>query len=95
MYRLIPSKPFLRKSKKLMNGKRKRAQLEKALLLLEADPFSNPLKTHKVQSRKYGLMYSSKVNSDLRLIWNFDEENRLVLLLLDLGGHEGSGKVYL
>jgi len=39
-------------------------------------------------------MYSSKVTGDLRIIWNFDKNNNLFLILLDLGGHEGKNKVY-
>lgn len=94
MYTLFPTKAFLRKAKKLIDSAQKRQNLEESLIKLETNPFYSTLKTHKVQSGKYGLMYSSRVTGDLRIIWNFDQDDKLILLLLDLGGHEGGNKVY-
>ena len=94
MYQLFPTKVFLRKAKSILDTQIKKNALEKTLQNLEVDPFSSALRTHKVQSRNFGQMYSSKVTPDLRLIWNFDQENNLILLLLDIGGHSGSNKVY-
>jgi len=94
MYHLFPTKYFLRKAKKVLNSKIKKERLELTLKSLEENPFSNKLFTHKVQSRKYGLMYSSKVTGDLRIIWNFDKDDNLILLLLDVGGHDGGNGVY-
>jgi len=38
--------------------------------------------------------FSSKVTGDLRIIWNFNEDQIQVIDLLDIGGHSGNGKVY-
>jgi mRNA-degrading endonuclease YafQ of YafQ-DinJ toxin-antitoxin module len=94
MYQLFPTKVFLRKAKSVIDTQVKKSALEKTLQNLELDPFYPALRTHKVQSRKFGQMYSSKVTPDLRLIWNFDQDNSLILLLLDIGGHSGGNKVY-
>jgi len=50
------------------------------------------LKTHKVFISDYGKVYSSNVTGDIRVIWSLEET--YVLLLLDIGGHEGSTRVY-
>ena len=94
MYKLYKTKSFIKKAKRLLNTTEKKSSFEKTILLMEQNPYILNLRTHKVQSKKFGLMYSSRITDDLRIIWNFDEENNLVLLLLDLGGHDGKNKVY-
>lgn len=94
MYTLFPTKAFLRKAKKILNSQNLQKNFGNTLKLLENSPFSTTLSTHKVQSKKHGIMYSSKITGDIRIIWNFDEDNKLVLLLFDIGGHEGKNKVY-
>lgn len=94
MYTIFPTKAFSRKAKKLLNTKQLKELFKKCIEILELDPFAKNLSTHKVQSRKYGLMYSSRISGDLRLIWNFDEDDRIVIILFDVGGHEGGNKVY-
>ena len=60
---------------------------------IRRDPFEKSLHTHKVISRNHGLVYSSRITKDLRILWI--EENRgIVILLLDMGGHSGKNKVY-
>jgi len=61
---------------------------------LRQDPFYFQLNTHKVQSSKFGKAWSSKVTNDLRIIWNFDKDQKLVILVLTIGGHSGKFKVY-
>ncbi len=61
---------------------------------LTLDPFYPGLKTHKVNSRLFGNAFSSRVTGDIRIIWKFDDNKTLTLLLMDLGGHSGRGKVY-
>ncbi|OGJ47923.1 hypothetical protein A2229_02970 [Candidatus Peregrinibacteria bacterium RIFOXYA2_FULL_33_7] len=94
MYKFFLTKAFSKKAKKVLNSKEKLNCFNRVLTIMEVSPFAVNLKTHKVQSRKYGLMYSSCITGDLRLIWNFDQEDNLILFLLDIGGHEGKGKVY-
>ena len=95
MYKLSFEKNFLKASKKLSNKKRlKLKQLNIVLERLRENPFSQSLKTHRVDSKNHGKAWSSRVDGDLRIIWNFDSEDRVIILLLDIGGHSGTDKVY-
>ena len=95
MYKIKPSKSFLKSAKKLIKQKRITVdRLDSVVKRLAEDPFENGLKTHKVNSRIKGLQYSSRVDGDLRIIWNFDKNENLVIILLDLGGHSGNKAVY-
>ena len=62
------------------------------LVKFSEDPFYPSLNTHKVFISDYGSVYSSSVTGDIRVIWSLEED--YVLRLLDIGGHEGSRKVY-
>lgn len=68
--------------------------MEKLLLRLEQDPFSPPLHSHKVHTRLFGEVWSSRVTGNLRILWRFHDERVEVLELLDLGGHSGKDSVY-
>lgn len=68
--------------------------IQKALKLLAQNPSYPALKTHKVDTKTYGQKWSSRVTGDLRIIWDYDSQNRLIILLLDVGGHSGAHKVY-
>jgi len=39
-------------------------------------------------------MYSSWVSADVRIIWNFDENNQLTILVLGTGKHLGADQVH-
>ncbi len=71
-----------------------KAKIERVLNILSDNPTYPSLKSHKVQTRLFGERWSSRVTGDIRIIWDFDEENNLVILVLDIGGHSGGGKVY-
>lgn len=71
-----------------------RKRMKKALQLLENDPKHPSLKSHQVNTLNYGIKWSARVTGDLRVIWEYDKENRLTLLLLEIGGHSGKYKVY-
>ncbi|MDX9739273.1 MAG: hypothetical protein RBT33_02835 [Candidatus Dojkabacteria bacterium] len=60
---------------------------------ISEDPFQETLRTHQVNISKYGKVYSSSVNKDIRIIWNFQESDMTIHLLI-IGGHSGSNKVY-
>ena len=95
MYKLVATKPFDRKYKKVT--KRNKILQEKIIQTLEKlknNPFDITLDTHKSNTRKYGERYSSSVTGDIRVIWDFDKETITLILLLDLGGHSGKNKVY-
>jgi mRNA-degrading endonuclease YafQ of YafQ-DinJ toxin-antitoxin module len=95
MFTLHTSEYFKKKYQKLTKDNSKlKENLKKALKLLETDPFSVSLKTHKVNTKNNFLAYSSRVTGDIRIIWNFEQEKANILDLIDLGGHSGSSKVY-
>lgn len=62
---------------------------------LRLNPFAPSLRTHKVNARKYGISFSSRVTGDIRIIWDFDEHHRQpIILALAIGGHSGQHNVY-
>ena len=62
--------------------------------LLSLDPHNPILQSHKVSAVNYGLSWSSRITGDLRIIWNYDLNQNLVILVLTLGSHSGNDKVY-
>jgi mRNA-degrading endonuclease YafQ of YafQ-DinJ toxin-antitoxin module len=69
-------------------------RIRKALQLLQENPRYPSLKSHKVETRRYGIRWSSSVTGDIRIIWDFDEHQNLSILILDVGGHSGKHNVY-
>ncbi len=84
------SKARTYKKKSLENKKR----LKKFLYLIRSNPFYPSLRTHKVESRGFGKKFSSRLGGDNRVIWDYYKGNLRVLILMNIGGHEGQGKVY-
>jgi mRNA-degrading endonuclease YafQ of YafQ-DinJ toxin-antitoxin module len=70
-------------------------RVAKVIDLLQEDPFYPSLKTHKVNTRIHGVRYSSMVTGDIRLIWDFDTDDRVRIIVINIGGHSGKNKVYL
>ena len=68
--------------------------LKTALQKLSINPAHPSLRSHKVNTPDYGERWSSWVTGDIRVIWDYDKKERLLILLLDIGGHSGSHKVY-
>lgn len=94
-YTLTPNRFYSRKLQKIVNKNPKiLRQIDKAHTLLSQNPKDAKLKSHKVISKIAGPAYSSSVNSDLRIIWDYSENEIRVLDLLDIGGHSGSEGVY-
>lgn len=73
---------------------KKQKRLKKALNLLKVNPFYPSLKSHKVNTKSFGEKWSSWITGDLRIIWNFDPEQKLVILLLALAEHSGTHQEY-
>ena len=93
-YQLEFTKKAARKYKKLtLNNKQLQQKIQEALKTLIDNPFHSRLKTHKVQISDYGIVYSSSATKDIRIIWEF-EKDRIIIVLLDIGGHSGSKSVY-
>jgi len=71
-------------------NKRLKATLQKLAL----NPTHPSLKTHKANTKNYGERWSSWATGDIRIIWDYDTKNRLVIILLDIGRHSGKHRVY-
>ena len=65
----------------------------KTLQKLSQDPHGQSLRSHKVNTPHHGVRWSSWVTGDMRIIWDYDSSEQLVIILLDIGGHSGSRKV--
>ena len=93
-YHIEFTKKAARKYKKLTtNNNQLQQKIQETLKVLVDNPFHSRLKTHKVQISNYGIVYSSSVTKDLRIIWDF-EKDKVTIILLDIGGHSGSKNVY-
>jgi mRNA-degrading endonuclease YafQ of YafQ-DinJ toxin-antitoxin module len=57
------------------------------------DQFSPTLRTHKVISKSFGTVYSSRVTGDIRIIWNYHQD-QIVILVYMVGSHSGKKAVY-
>lgn len=95
MYKIRSTRTFDEKYVRLVKKDYKAyKRVEKTLHLLEKDPFYPSLRTHKTNTRLYGQRYSSWVTGDLRLIWDFDVDDSIIIIVLDVGSHTGKHKVY-
>ena len=94
MYELQTTSNFRKRYKNLAEKNKKlQDSVQKTLDLLRLNPKYKSLKTHKVFLSQYGEVYSSFVTGDIRIIW-LQVETKLIILLLDIGGHSGSKSVY-
>lgn len=57
------------------------------------DQFSPSLRTHKVVSKDFGMAFSSRVTGDIRVIWNYYED-QVIILIYTIGSHSGKRSVY-
>lgn len=67
-------------------------KIEKILYRLSINPFEIGLRTHKVRTKENGLVYSTRITGDLRVIWKFEKGK--VIIVLTVGGHSGKHSVY-
>lgn len=95
MYELHFTKTFAPSYQALIKGNKELEQrTEKALRLLKSDPAYPSLKSHKVDTKNFGKKWSSWITSDLRIIWDFEEEKKLIILLFTIAKHSGSHREY-
>ena len=92
MFILSASNSFKKTYKKFVNKnpileRKISAVLEK----LSNNPQNPSLSSHKVTVSNFGEVWSSKITADIRLIWEYNAENEIEILLLTIGGHD---KVY-
>ena len=69
-------------------------RIKVTLQKLAINPSHPSLQSHKVNTQNYGIKWSSWVTGDIRIIWDYDSEQRLVIIVLDIGTHSGTHKVY-
>ncbi|MFC1780201.1 type II toxin-antitoxin system RelE/ParE family toxin [Patescibacteria group bacterium] len=94
-FKLLPTMHFMRNYKSIVKrNPRVSKRIKKTLNQMRINPFYKGLKTHKVDAHQLGIHYSSRVSGDIRIIWNFQEDDNLVIILLLIGGHSGKRKVY-
>ncbi len=95
MFSLLATKDFDKTYVVITKGDQKlQKRIQTVLKLLKQNPSYPSLKTHKVTTKNYGKKWSSWVTGDISIIWDYDSENRLIILLLDIGSHSGTHKVY-
>jgi len=58
----------------------------KKMALLAEDPFYPSLRTKKMMSGDGN--FESSVNMDIRIIWQFDDEEDKLIIALDVGHHD-------
>ncbi len=93
-YEVITTKGFIKSFGKL--AKKNKSLANKIISVLEQmgdDPFYQGLRTHKVQSKNYGIAYSSRVTGDIRIIWDF-KKGSPIILALTVGSHSGKSSIY-
>ena len=95
MFTLVFTKNFDETYISIIKGNKEvENKVRKALHFLTQDPFYPSLKTHKANTKNYGEKWSSWATGDIRIIWDYDTEDRLVIILLDMGKHSGAHKIY-
>ena len=95
MYTLLSTKTLDESYKKIIKiDEQKVKKTQKAFNLLQQDPFYPSLKSHKANTRSFGERWSSWITGNLRIIWDFDEDQQLVILLLAITEHSGTHKEY-
>ena len=94
VFNLEFSVSFIRDSKKLIKLRRlSKEDLERVLALLRVDPFDLELRTHKVNHYLIGSCWSSRITTDLRILWNLTDD-KVCISILEIGGHSGKYNVY-
>ncbi len=94
MYRLIAFPSFKENYIHYALKKGLKKKIDKALRFLEIDPQYPSLQSHKVESARFGHRWASWVTGDLRIIWDYDQDQLRVLNILGLGSHSGKKRVY-
>lgn len=65
-----------------------RDKIDEVLEKLALNPQDKSLGSHKVASAKFGWVWSCRVNGDIRILWEYDQNDGVVILLLTVGGHD-------
>jgi len=88
MFRIETSNKFEKKYKKLLKKNIfLKPKILGAMAKISEDPKYPSLKSHQVDHSVYGKVWSSWVHDDLRVLWKYEGE-KIVILLLDIGDHD-------
>ena len=95
MYTPVSTSTFDGGYKKIIKGdQEKEKRTKKTIKLMLTDPFYPSLKSHKVNTRSFGERWSSWITSDLRIIWDFDSEEKMRIILFAIVTHSGTHREY-
>lgn len=95
MYTPLSTATYDETYKKLIRGNQEtEKRAKKAVKLMRVDPFYPSLKSHRVNTKSFGRTWSSWITGDLRIIWDFDEKEERIILLLAIASHSGRHKEY-
>lgn len=95
MYTPLSTPTYDETYKKLIKGdQKKEKRAKKAIKLMRTDPFYPSLKSHKVNTRSFGEKWSSWITGDIRIIWDFDEAKKQIILLFAITKHSGTHREY-
>ncbi len=95
MYTLHFANTFAHTYKALIKGNQEsEKRTEKTLRLLKNNPSYPSLKSHKVNTKNFGKKWGSFITGDLRIIWDFDETEKKIIILLAVAKHSGSYREY-
>lgn len=72
----------------------KEKRTKKALNFLRQEPLYPSLKSHKVNTRSFGERWSSWIRGDLRIIWDYDPEKKMRIIVFAIVTHSGSHREY-
>ncbi|MCL2421885.1 MAG: type II toxin-antitoxin system RelE/ParE family toxin [Defluviitaleaceae bacterium] len=82
MYKLEPSKAFIKSLKKL--SKNEQRAVAGKLKILAEDPFHPSLRTKKVQ--RLNDVFECSVNMSIRILWMYKDGK--IILLINVGHHD-------
>lgn len=94
MYRLVITDTFWSKYRLLVKAPFLKKKVVKSLKLLAENPRYPSLHSHKVLTKHFGEKWSSKLTGNLRVIWDYNQDKELTILVLTLGSHTGKHKIY-
>ncbi len=88
MFQLNKDPRFDKKLEKLLRKNPDlKVRVAKTLKQLRHNPKHPGLRTHQINDSDYGKIWSSWLHDDLRVIWQYDGD-KIIILLLDIGSHD-------
>ena len=86
-YKLIYPDSYIKRARKFLRKHTDiHRQYEKALKLLELDPYHPSLRTHKLEGRLQGL-HSVSINMSYRIVLEIEIHNEEIILI-NIGNHD-------